>query len=53
MQERVELPNPARPIISENYEVLLKKAGLPTAKEALKHEADWNGYADKMENRNR
>jgi len=30
---------------------MLMKAGPETAKEAQKHEWDWHGWADKMENR--
>jgi hypothetical protein len=33
------------------YEDLLRQAPKPLQKEAFKHEWDWQGYADKMEER--
>src|SRR5512139_1830321 len=42
---------PDRPVISSQYQALLMKAGPTVTKEAQKHEWDWQGYADKMENR--
>lgn len=49
--EPVALPVPARPIISLEYQEMLMRAGPATAKAGLKHEVEWHGYADKMENR--
>lgn len=42
---------PARPMISLKYQEMLIKAGPDIAKEGLKHEVDWHGFADKMERR--
>lgn len=49
--EPVKIPIPPRPTISLNYQALLIQAGAETAREALKHEISWLGYADKMEMR--
>ena len=42
---------PDRPIIQSNYEELLKKCPIDLQKEAIKHEWDWNFWADKLEER--
>jgi hypothetical protein len=38
-------------MISLRYQEMLLRAGPETAKEGLKHEVDWHGFADKMERR--
>jgi hypothetical protein len=45
------MPKLERPTISETYKGLLKKADPQLKREAIKHEWEWNGYADKMEKR--
>jgi hypothetical protein len=47
----VKVENPDRPKISQKYEGLLRHTPEDLQKEALKHEWDWQGYADKMEDR--
>lgn len=45
------IDNPARPMIAPAYEKELRQASQTLQKEAMKHEWDWQGYADKMESR--
>ena len=45
------MPRVDRPVISDTYMGLLKKADPQLKREAAKHEWEWNGYADKMEGR--
>ena len=47
------IDNPARPMIAPAYEQELRQARAALQKEAMKHEWDWQAYADKMENRTR
>ena len=49
--EPVQIPIPARPMISLGYQEMLIKAGPELTQEGLKHEVEWHGYADKMEKR--
>lgn len=51
MGPTTKIPPPDRPRISAKYQTMLMKAGQDIAKEAMRHEWDWHGYADKMENR--
>jgi hypothetical protein len=46
-----KIPIPPKPTISLHYQEMLIKAGPEVAKEGLKHEVDWLGWADKMERR--
>ncbi len=50
---KARIENAPRPEISPAYAQLLHQASAALQKEAMKHEWDWQGYADKMENRNR
>jgi hypothetical protein len=42
---------PPRPEIGQAYQKLLMATPLETQKEAIRHEWDWQGWADKMEDR--
>jgi len=45
------MPPVDRPVISNSYAEMLKKSSPELKREAVKHEWEWNGYADKMEKR--
>lgn len=48
----VKVPQlPDRPMISPQYEGMLRACPVETQKEAMKHEWDWHGWADKAEDR--
>ena len=53
MPAKARIENAPRPAISAEYEKLLRQANKDLQREAMKHEWDWQGYADKMEDRNR
>ena len=53
MPAKARIENAPRPAISSAYENLLRQANEDLQREAMKHEWDWQGYADKMEDRNR
>ena len=53
MPAKARIENAPRPAISPAYEKLLRQANEDLQREAMKHEWDWRGYADKMEDRNR
>jgi len=47
------IENASRPTISPAYEKLLRQADEDLQRETMKHEWEWQGYADKMEDHNR
>lgn len=51
MEPQVKTIIPDRPRISTTYEGMLKNLTIEVQKEALKHEWNWHGWADKMQER--